>query len=167
MRKKLTLKQKRFVDEYLLDLNATQAAVRAGYSAKNADKIGPRLVGRSRVAEAIAKAMQARSERIELDQDWVIEQLRKNVERAMQVIEVLDSNGNATGVFQYQGSVANRALELIGKHLGMFRDKPEERPRDYVPLEERILQYAREGEEQRAIDEAANVSRLDPPASNR
>lgn len=49
----LTAKQQRFVEEYLVDLNATQAAIRAGYSAKNADKIGPELLGKTRVAEAI------------------------------------------------------------------------------------------------------------------
>ena len=52
----LTPKQQRFVDEYLIDLNATQAAIRAGYSPKSADKIGPKLVGKSSISEAIAAA---------------------------------------------------------------------------------------------------------------
>jgi phage terminase small subunit len=48
--KELTAKQKRFVEEYLVDLNATQAAIRAGYSAKNADKIGSQQLGNTRVS---------------------------------------------------------------------------------------------------------------------
>jgi phage terminase small subunit len=68
----LTDKQKMFVLEYLVDLNATQAAIRAGYSEKNADKIGPELIGNTRVQEAIQEAMKARSERTEITQDKVL-----------------------------------------------------------------------------------------------
>lgn len=68
----LTAKQRRFVDEYLIDLNATQAAIRAGYSAKNADKIGPELLGKTRVQECLAERMQEREERTEITQDMVL-----------------------------------------------------------------------------------------------
>ena len=57
---RLTDKQQRFVAEYLVDLNATQAAIRAGYSAKNADKIGSQLLGKTRVSEAIQAGKTAR-----------------------------------------------------------------------------------------------------------
>src|SRR4051794_8716690 len=60
-RQGLTPKQQRFVREYLKDHNATQAAVRAGFSEKNADKIGPRLVGKSRVQKAIRERMEAQA----------------------------------------------------------------------------------------------------------
>ena len=73
--KSLTAKQARFVEEYLVDLNATQASIRAGYSAKNADKIGPELLGKTRVAAAIAEAMKARSERTDITQDMVLREL--------------------------------------------------------------------------------------------
>ena len=53
----LTQKQKLFIDEYLIDLNATQAAIRAGYSPNNADKIGSELLGKTRVSDAIKTAM--------------------------------------------------------------------------------------------------------------
>lgn len=53
---KLTPKQAMFVKEYLIDLNATQAAIRAGYSARTADRIGPELLGKTSIAEAIQKA---------------------------------------------------------------------------------------------------------------
>ncbi len=75
MSSNLTAKQQCFVDEYLIDLNATQAAIRAGYSRKNGDKIGPELLGKTRVAAAINKAKAARSERTNLDSDWVLTRL--------------------------------------------------------------------------------------------
>jgi phage terminase small subunit len=71
----LTPLQQRFVEEYLLDLNATQAAIRAGYSAATADKKGPALVGHSRIAAAIGVAMQARSERTQITADRVLQEL--------------------------------------------------------------------------------------------
>ena len=67
----MTEKQKRFTEEYLIDLNATQAAIRAGYSPKNADKIGHELLGKTRVSEAISKAMAERSKRTGINQDRV------------------------------------------------------------------------------------------------
>lgn len=74
---KLTDKQQRFVEEYLIDLNATKAAIRAGYSAKNADKIGSELLGKTRVAEAVACAMAERSRRTGISQDRVLQELAK------------------------------------------------------------------------------------------
>ncbi|WP_425602941.1 terminase small subunit [Hoeflea algicola] len=64
-----------FVKEYLVDLNATQAAIRAGYSKRNADKIGPELLGKTRIAEAISKAKDERSGRVEVTADMVLERL--------------------------------------------------------------------------------------------
>ena len=57
--------------------------------------------------------------------DWVLPMLKENAERAMQVRPVLDIRGQATGEYSWDGNVANRALELIGKHLGMFVEKRE------------------------------------------
>jgi hypothetical protein len=71
----LTPKQQRFVDEYLIDLNATQAAIRAGYSERNAGKIGPELLGKTRITAAIEGAMQAREARTEITQDMVLQRL--------------------------------------------------------------------------------------------
>lgn len=72
---KMTARQKRFCDEYLIDLNATQAAIRAGYSAKNADKIGSELLGKTRVAEYIHKRQEDRMKRTEVTQDFVLREL--------------------------------------------------------------------------------------------
>lgn len=118
----LTDKQQRFVEEYLIDLNATQAAIRAGYSAKTANEQGARLLVNVSVAEAIEAAQAARSERVELTQDWVLDRLREVTERCMQHEAVLDHEGNPTGEYKFNASGANKAIELIGKHLGMFKD---------------------------------------------
>ena len=72
MTDKLTPKQERFVQEYLLDLNATQAAIRAGYSGKTANEQGSRLLANVSVSEAIRRAMQERSKRTEITQDDVL-----------------------------------------------------------------------------------------------
>lgn len=71
----LTDKQQQFVVEYLIDLNATQAAIRAGYSAVNAGKIGPELLGKTRIAQAIAIAKQDRQERTEITADAVLSEI--------------------------------------------------------------------------------------------
>ncbi len=104
---KPTPKQARFVEEYLIDLNATQAAIRAGYSANNADKIGSRLVGESRVSEAITEAQAKRSERVTVSQDDVVKGL------------------HAEATDKIDGSSSSRvaAWGLLGKHLGMFVDR--------------------------------------------
>src|SRR5690606_23753564 len=131
----LTPKQQRFVEEYLVDLNATQAAIRAGYSAKTADVAGPRLLGNVRVAAAIAAGRAAPTERTAVSQDYVVTRLREYVERSMQAVPCLDRDGNHTGEYQYAGSVANRALELLGKHLGMFVERHEHTGADGGPIE--------------------------------
>ena len=69
---KLTAKQNQFVAEYLIDLNATQAAIRAGYSKKTAEWQGPQLLGKTHVAEAVALAVQARSGRTNITADRVL-----------------------------------------------------------------------------------------------
>ena len=71
----LTPKQRRFVEEYPLDLNATQAAIRAGYSAKTADKIGTQLLGKTSIKAAIAAALAERSKRTEVTADRVVREL--------------------------------------------------------------------------------------------
>ncbi len=114
--------QARFVEQYLIDLNATHAAIRAGYAKKNAKQQGHALLQKPAVQEAVTEAIQARSERTKADQDWIVERLIENVERSM-TIEPVMVGGEKTGAYVYQGSVANTALELLGRHGGMFNDK--------------------------------------------
>ena len=121
--KNLTPKQQRFVEEYLIDLCATQAAVRAGYSQKSAKEQGYENLTKPHIAAAIAEAQQARADRTEISQTWVLERLVSVAERTMQAKPVLDKLGNPRGEFTFQAAGAVRALELIGKHLGMFSGK--------------------------------------------
>ena len=126
---KLTDKQKEFVRQYLVDLNATQAAIRAGYSERTASRIGPQLLGKTCVREAIEKAQAKRAQRVEVTQDYVLSNLVEIVERTMQRAPVLDRKGEQVtddegrAVWTFDAKNANRALELLGKHLGIFMDK--------------------------------------------
>ena len=73
----LTDKQRRFVDEYLIDLNATQTAIRAGYSAKTAEQQGFQLLKKTSVSEAVTSRMKDREKRTEITQDRVLQELAK------------------------------------------------------------------------------------------
>ena len=131
MKDNLTAKQRRFVDEYLVDLNATQAAIRAGYSDRNADKIASQLLGKSRVAAAIASAKSERSARVSVSADYVVNNLVEIVVRCMQRAPVMTMKGEQVvddegrNVWRFDAKGANKSLELLGKHLGMFTDKIE------------------------------------------
>ncbi|MCS7606690.1 terminase small subunit, partial [Pseudomonas aeruginosa] len=84
--------QRLFVDEYLIDLNATQAAIRAGYSTRRATEIGYQLLQRPEVAQAIQAAMAERSKRTEVEADYVIRRLREIDE--MDVLDILEDDGS-------------------------------------------------------------------------
>jgi phage terminase small subunit len=105
----LTAKQQAFVQEYLIDLNATQAAIRAGYSAKTASFIGHENIRKPNIAEAIAEAQEARSERVE----WSAAEILRDIREIAQ---------NRRGV---EPRDRLKAYELAGRHLGMFKDKIE------------------------------------------
>lgn len=118
----LNNRQQTFVLEYVVDFNATRAAKAAGYSEKTATPQAARLLTNVKVQAAIQKAMKKKAERVELSADWVLKMLIDNAERAMQATQVYDREGEPTGEYTYQGAVANKALELLGKHVGLFRD---------------------------------------------
>lgn len=107
---KLTIKQEKFVEEYLIDLNATQAAIRAGYSVKTAAQVGYENLIKPDIAEAIQKARNAMSERALVTQEMVINGLLKEAEYM--------GEGSTQGA-----RVA--AWAHLGKHLGMFTEKVE------------------------------------------
>ena len=167
---KLTAKQQRFCDEYLIDLNATQAAIRAGYSKKTANEQGARLLVNVSIQKKIFELQKEREKRTEITQDSVLHELAliafakasdyaRVVEKDAMVevdgnmVPVLDEDGNqvkyrtvepiltdeltedqkkAIAVikkgrdgFEIKPYSKIQALELLGKHLGMFTEKAE------------------------------------------
>ncbi|MFF6585815.1 terminase small subunit [Pseudomonas aeruginosa] len=95
----LTKKQRLFVDEYLIDLNATQAAIRAGYSTRRATEIGYQLLQRPEVAQAIQAAMAERSKRTEVEADYVIRRLCEIDE--MDVLDILEDDGSFRSIREW------------------------------------------------------------------
>ena len=147
----LTPKQQRFVEEYLIDLNATQAAIRSGYSEKTANEQGSRLLANVSISEAIAEAQNKRTKQTEIDAAYV---LRRLVEiDQMDVLDIMDDQMKIRPVNewpkvwrQYVVNLENlelsdgegcfkkikwpdkvKNLELLGKHVsvGAFKDKIE------------------------------------------
>ena len=113
----LTPKQAAFVAEYLVDLNATQAAIRAGYSPKTAGAIGGENLQKPEIAEAITAAQEERERRVEVTQDIVVEGLLEEARR----VEKGSSH-----------SARVSAWSWIGRHLGMFKDKVEHEHRGSI-----------------------------------
>lgn len=135
MDRPLTPKQQRFVEEYLVDLNGTQAAIRAGYSSRGADVAAIRLLADARIAALVAKVRAETSARTAITVDYVLNGLREIAERCLQKEQVLDRKGDPVLVetpggdlaaaFTFQASAGARAFELLGKHLGMFVERVE------------------------------------------
>lgn len=157
---KLAVKQKLFVKEYLIDLNATQAALRAGYSPKTAKEQGARLLSNVNVQAAIQEAMSKRERRTEIKADRVLQELaavgfaqavdvvrvvrrETNDGRTYQDVEIVDTDqvpadsrtaiaGIKYGKYGIEIKMHDkiRALEMLGRHLGLFddnanKDKPD------------------------------------------
>jgi phage terminase small subunit len=121
----LSGKQQVFVDEYLKDLNATQAAIRAGYSKKTAEDIGRQALRKAPVAAAIQKVMDERSKRTKITADYVLNGIKNTIERCAQEEPVRDQEGNETGEYKFEANAVLKGYELLGKHLKLFTDKVE------------------------------------------
>lgn len=143
----MTNKQKRFIEEYLIDFNATQSAIRAGYSVDTAKDIGCENLAKPNIKKAINKALAERSRRTGITQDRVIQELARVA--FVNFNDVVDENGEIKsdasaddlaciesykvengdsingGSSKREVKLASKlkALELLGKHLGMFSDK--------------------------------------------
>ena len=156
---KLTVKQKRFVDEYLVDFNATQAALRAGYSKKTANTIAAQNLAKLSIQTEISRRQKDLQRRTEVSQDRVVKELARvafsNATNAVQVqprtivgadgkeiviqtvvltataeltddqraaISQIKQGANGIEIKMYDKL---KALELLGRHIGMFNDKLE------------------------------------------
>jgi len=108
------------VQEYLIDMNAKQAAIRCGYSAKTAEQQASRLLKDPEIVKALKLARDELVERTKISQDWVLNKLKEVAERCMQAEPITDKEGNPLGQYKFDSSGANRSLELIGKCIGMF-----------------------------------------------
>lgn len=148
---KLTPKQQRFIEEYLVDLNATQAAIRAGYSAKTANEQGSRLLANVSIRACVDEALAERSRRTGINADRVLMELaRLGFVNAIDVINMNEatvreeaSRDDTAAIASVKvktiptedgGEITEREiklydktknLELLGKHLGLFTDKLE------------------------------------------
>ena len=124
----LTAKQEAFCTEYMIDLNATQAAIRAGYSEDTARQIGSENLSKPDIADRISTLRDEQTSRTLVDADYVINGLLEVHKRCMQaepVMERSDDGMTESGEFKFEHSGANKSLELLGKHLGLFVDKKE------------------------------------------
>ena len=144
----MTEKQQRFIDEYLIDLNATQAAIRAGYSVKTAKDIGCQNLAKLNIQQAISEKMAERSKRTGVNQDRIVLELAKIAfVNAADVIDSDDATIKAGATADDTAAIQSvkvkmiptkegegvereirlndklKALELLGKHLGMWNDK--------------------------------------------
>jgi phage terminase small subunit len=128
---KLTTKQDIFCQEYLIDLNGTQAAIRAGYSEKTANEQSSQLLAKLNIRARIEELQKARAEKLEIDATWVLQRLKSISDRCMQAEPVMiwspadksmvhakDADDN--NIYQFDSSGANKATEMIGKHIGFF-----------------------------------------------
>ena len=144
----MTDKQQMFIEEYMTDMNATQSAIRAGYSPKTAIQIGYELLNKPHIAEELSKRKAIRSRRLGISQERVVEELAKMA--FSNLTDIIDPD---TGMIRDDASEDDlaglqsikvkaiptkmgsgverefkmndkiRAVELLGKHLGMFGDK--------------------------------------------
>lgn len=104
---KLTAKQDRFCDEYLIDCNGTQAAIRAGYSERTANRIASQLLAKREIQEAISERQKRLSENLDFDVLELKKRLLRNEKRAFDMGEI---------------QASNKALELLGRSIGAFTD---------------------------------------------
>jgi phage terminase small subunit len=150
MEKPISLKRSRFIKEYLIDLNGTQAAIRAGYSPKSAGIIADELLKIPYIKDGIQVAMDARSKRTDITQDNILKDLNEIKERCMQrspvmeydsdlkmLVQARDENGKH--IWQFEANPAIKALELLGKHLRMWTDKTEVTGQDGGPININII----------------------------
>lgn len=128
---KLTAKQRRFCDEYLIDLNATQAAIRAGYSEKTAKQIAQQNLTKLDLKKYIEKRMEEKEKDLIADQDEVLKYLTSVMRgESKSSIVVVESTGDFMSTAREMQKAPDekerlKAAELLGKRYGLYTDKVE------------------------------------------
>ncbi len=174
MNKKLSQRQEKFIDEYLVDLNATGAAVRAGYSEKTARVIGAQNLSKLNIQEAIQERRRELSEIAKIDQERVLKeeaciaffdmgglfnsdgsiipphQLSEDVRKAIASVEIvvtpIPGTDKEKTSHKFRFNDKGRALERIAKHLGMFeRDNTQKGPQVIVIPDGRVNKPSNSG----------------------
>lgn len=122
----LSDKQRRFVHEYLIDMNGAQAAIRAGYSPKAAKEQAARLLTKANVAQAVAEGMEQKAAELGIDARWVLQE-------AVSVYREARQEGDR--------SAALKSLDLVGKHVDVaaFKERVEHTGKDGGPIDVRNL----------------------------
>lgn len=139
--KKLSDKERRFVAEYLIDQNGTQAAIRSGYSKRSAKELAHRLLTKAHIRAAIDEKLTKVEEKALVTKEYVLTALKDITERCMQREPVMEfdyvekemrqvtafdpKTGKTVGVWEFDSSGANKAVENLGRHLKLFTDKQE------------------------------------------
>ena len=166
----LNEKQKRFVSEYIIDLNAKQAAIRAGYSPKGAEPQASRLLSNAKIQVEIAKAMEDRGKRTGITQDRVLAELSAIAfAKATDYVEVggdgsvkikptaeltdeqkkaIASIKEGANGIEIKLTDKTKALEMLSRHLGLFRDKLEVNIESSEKLEDIMSQLGGDGLEE-------------------
>jgi phage terminase small subunit len=135
----LTPRQMRFCEEYIIDNNDRQAAIRAGYNVKSAKQQGWRLLTYTNVKAYIAKLQDQIRKDNAISIKYVMDNLKSVAERCLQIEPVLDKTGKMTGTYRFDQAGANRALELMGKQIGMFVQRVEDvTPVDKYAIADRL-----------------------------
>lgn len=129
---KMTAKQKRFCDEYLIDLNATQAAIRAGYSKNYANTNASKLLQITTIKQYIDERMAEKESELIADQDEVLKYLTSVLRGESQSeVVVVEGVGDGCSVARAMGKAPDekerlKAAELLGKRYGIYTDKVEQ-----------------------------------------
>lgn len=154
---KLNARQEVFCKEYLIDLNATQAAIRAGYSDRTASAQASRLLANVNILARVKELKAKRADELELDAYWVLKRLKDISDRSMQAEPVMTFDPGSgemveSGEYEFDSTGANKATELIGKHIGMFDPK--------LHLQKRMMEAQIKKVEAETKNEDSGVSRV-------
>ena len=132
----LTLKQEQFCREYVIDLNGTQAAIRAGYSEKTAGQIAEQNLKKLEIKSYVQSLMDERSEKTQITAEYVLNGIKDTIEKCSQAVK------NEDGEYRFESGAVLKGYELLGKHLKLFTEKTELTGKDGGPIQTQALPEA-------------------------